>query len=710
MTQTPTPAAPSLAQGEDSGTSDSDGLIDISGPILIGQTLPNAVITLYDNNIAATIANATADANGFYAIYPYPVLDDGKHTLIITATAPGESQSEYSAPLYIVVDTSKPDAPVAPQLAAGYDTGASAEDGITDKNVVQLTGQAEPGSTIQLYLADTDKSKITGHNEIKGPALATVVTAANGTYTLTTAKLVDGTYNLSVTATDAAGNVSTPSAPSSITIDTMAPATPSAPTLSPGTDTGVSHTDGLTANSSPIITGTTEANATVNVYDESGLIGKGTADGSGNYAITPTSPLSDGAHEIVVLASDAAGNVSAQSPQLNIVVDTKTATGTAIPQTGPTLFGSAQFTLQFDEPISGLNTRALELRTTGSAAGSIGSISGSGSQYVVTVEGLTGNGTISIGLKPGIVTGLAGNPVTLTDDTPYQVSDQAAPQPILITTVSSAAATDGALSLSAGGRLVAFDSKDGLVAYNSTTGMLANAGNAGNVYVEDVRTGALTLVTAGLDGALANGASGYAKLSDDGSTIVFTSSATNLLANAPADGTTNVYAAHLAVSGSGAAEKIVVSGITLLSTGNGYDGITSPTVNGGVNSEQVAQLTPDISADGNHVVFVSNQPLIAGMLNNGVDNIFEENLTTGALTLVSTGPGGNGGVADSIDPTVSADGLKVAYDGGVALSATQPDGIYGNFEATVFNAATGATTQYYGATQLGINTSTQPGI
>ena len=396
MSQTPTPAAPSLPFGEDSGSSDSDGIIDVNNPILTGQTLPNAVITLYDNNTATSIAEAnadaisvvTADANGFYSFYPFPFLDDGKHSLTITATAPGGTQSEFSAPLAIVVDTSKPDAPVAPQLAAGYDTGASAEDGITDKNVVQLTGQAEPGSTVALYLADLDKSKITTNNEIKGPALATAVTAANGTYTLTTAKLADGIYNFSVTATDVAGNVSMPSAPSSFTIDTMAPAAPSAASLSPGTDTGVSHTDGLTDNAAPAITGTAEANATVSVYDQNaGLIGKGTADANGNYAITPTSPLSDGAHAILVVATDAAGNVSAQSPQLNIDVDTQAATGTSAADPSTATLGEVIFDLHFSEPVSGLTKRALQLTATGSASGDIGAVTGSGTDYTVTVSG-----------------------------------------------------------------------------------------------------------------------------------------------------------------------------------------------------------------------------------------------------------------------------------------------------------------------------------
>jgi hypothetical protein len=711
VNQTPTPLQPSLSAGEDTGQSDSDGIIDIAMPTLVGRVTPNALVTIYDNDFVSVVGTATADASGNYDVVLSQALGDGKHVLTATATAPGQTESVHSAPLRITVDTAAPDLPTAPVLSPADDTGASLLDGVTSKTVLHLTGRSEPGATVSLLVATATSGGSAGPTLV----LATAVVAADGSYTLVTPKLADATYTLSVVARDVAGNdskatVDNPIATTTVVVDTKAPAAPPAPTLAPGSDTGTLRSDGLTDETSPVVVGTTEANATVFLFDGDGtLLGKATADGNGAYAIT-SKPLAEGAHLLGIKAVDAAGNASAGSPPLAIVVDDTPPTGTVIPQPDSAIFGSVQFSLTFSEPVSGLTARALELATTGSAAGSVAAISGSGSQYVVTVEGLTGNGTVMLALKQGTVTDLAGNPATLTEATPYQVDDQSAPPPILIDTLSSPAATDGALSLSAGGRLIAFDSTDGLVAYDSTNAMLVGAGTAGNVYVKDVRTGTVGLVSAGLAGALSNGASGYAKLSADGSTIVFTSSATNLVAGAPTDGSTNVYVAHLAVSGSGADEKLVVSGITLVSTGNGHDGIGAPFVNSFGDSEPVTDRTPSLSADGTHVVFVSNQPLVAGMAGTTVDNIFEANLATGALMLVSGGPDGTGGVADSLDPTVSTDGSRVAYLGGVALSTAQAGLEYGAFESTVFDAATGTTTQYFGATQLGIDTSTQPGV
>ena len=341
MTMTPTPAAPSLLPGEDTGASNADGVINLNGPLLTGQTAPNAVITLYDSGVMATTAGAgmnapgttTADANGFYTIFPYPVLDDGKHRLTITATAPGQSTSLYSPPLAIVVDTSPPDPPTAPVLAAGIDTGVSAEDGITDKNTLQLTGTTEPNAMVALY------------NGSSTTPLAQVMAGAGGSYTLTTGALANGAYSFTVKAMDLAGNISKASAATSITVDTTAPAAPSAPTLSPGTDTGASHSDGLTDDATPVITGTAEANARVSLYDELGvLIGTGAADASGHYAIT-TTQLSEGAHEILAVATDAAGNVSAQSPQLNIAVDEQAVTGTGAADPTTAALGEVQFKL-----------------------------------------------------------------------------------------------------------------------------------------------------------------------------------------------------------------------------------------------------------------------------------------------------------------------------------------------------------------------------
>merc|ERR1712146_271294 len=67
--------------------------------------------------------------------------------------------------------------------------------------------------------------------------------------------------------------------------------------------------------------GTAEAGSTVELFDGSTSIGTVTVDGSGNWSITPSSDLSEGAHSLTAKATDAAGNTSANTTALNITVD-----------------------------------------------------------------------------------------------------------------------------------------------------------------------------------------------------------------------------------------------------------------------------------------------------------------------------------------------------------------------------------------------------
>ncbi|MEN4957721.1 Ig-like domain-containing protein, partial [Stenotrophomonas indicatrix] len=86
--------------------------------------------------------------------------------------------------------------------------------------------------------------------------------------------LADGTV-VNATATDAAGNTS---GPGSATVDAVAPALP---------------TVNLSNGSS--LSGTAEPGSTVTLTDGSGNpIGQVTADGSGNWSFTPSTPLADG--------------------------------------------------------------------------------------------------------------------------------------------------------------------------------------------------------------------------------------------------------------------------------------------------------------------------------------------------------------------------------------------------------------------------------
>ena len=63
---------------------------------------------------------------------------------------------------------------------------------------------------------------------------------------------------------------------------------------------------------------------------------------------------------------------------------------------------SEQFTVTFADflgAVSGVSTASFVLATTGSASGSIASVSGSGDIYTVTVNGVTGDGTLGLNLK-----------------------------------------------------------------------------------------------------------------------------------------------------------------------------------------------------------------------------------------------------------------------------------------------------------------------
>ncbi len=75
--------------------------------------------------------------------------------------------------------------------------------------------------------------------------------------------------------------------PSRLHGGSTAPGAPSAPDLIAVSDAGISNSDNLTNVTTPTITVTAEAGATVTLYDTDGstVLGTGTADGSGNWIL-----------------------------------------------------------------------------------------------------------------------------------------------------------------------------------------------------------------------------------------------------------------------------------------------------------------------------------------------------------------------------------------------------------------------------------------
>jgi large repetitive protein len=226
------------------------------------------------------------------------------HPITITSTDVSANTSPASAPLNLAIDTAAPSTPPSAALAAASDSGTPG-DNLTNVTTPTLTGVAEANATVTVYLG--------------GVSVGTVVASATGTWSFTTAALPDGLVSVTVTATDAAGNVSATSAPVSITVDTAVPSTPSQPVLAAASDTGALG-DNTTKIATPTLTGTGEPGATITVYDGTTLLGMATVATDGTFGFTSPA-LADGVHTITTTATDPAGNVSPASSPITVTID-----------------------------------------------------------------------------------------------------------------------------------------------------------------------------------------------------------------------------------------------------------------------------------------------------------------------------------------------------------------------------------------------------
>lgn len=187
----------------------------------------------------------------------------------------------------------------------GAQQGAITNGTSTDDNTPTLSGNAEAGSTVNIYDG--------------GTLLGTAIVAANGTWSFTSPALTDGQHSLSVTVTDAAGNTSAATDAVTFTVDTVPPVAAGDLQLS---NDGVPIAPGSSTNdTTPTLSGTAEPGSTVTISDGGTVIGTVTVgnDGTWNYT-TPT--LGDGDHSITTTVTDPAGNTSPSSDPINFTVDT----------------------------------------------------------------------------------------------------------------------------------------------------------------------------------------------------------------------------------------------------------------------------------------------------------------------------------------------------------------------------------------------------
>ncbi|MBH8521010.1 Ig-like domain-containing protein [Pseudomonas aeruginosa] len=563
-----------------------------NGSVLSGTAEAGVTIVITDGN-GNPIGQTSADANGNWSFTPGSQLPDGTVVNVVARDAAGNSSPATS----ITVDGVAPNAPV-----------------VEPSNGSELSGTAEPGSSVTL----TDGN---------GNPIGQTTADANGNWSFTpSTPLPDGTV-VNVVARDAAGNSSPPA---SVTVDAVAPATP---TVDPSNGTTLS--------------GTAEPGATVTLADGNGNpIGQVTADGSGNWTFTPSTPLPNGT-VVNATATDPSGNAS--SPASVTVDAVAPATPVVNPSNGTTLSGTA-------EP-------GATVTLTDGNGNPIGQVTADGSgNWSFTPTTPLPNGTV----VNATATDASGN----TSAGSSVTVDSVAPATPVInpsngTTLSGTAEPGSSVTLTDGngnpiGQVTADGSgnwsftpstplADGTVVNATATDPAGNTGGQGSTTVDAIAPATPTV-------NLSNGSS-LSGTAEPGSTVILTDGNGNPIAEATADGSGNwTYTPSTPI-----ANGTVVNVVAEDAAGN---------------SSPPATVTVDSSAPPAPVINPSNGVVISGTAEAGA-------------TVTLTDAGGNpiGQVtADGSGNWSFTPGTPLANGTVIVATATDPTGNTGPQAATTVDA------------------------
>lgn len=194
-------------------------------------------------------------------------------------------------------------------------------------------------------------------------------------------------------------------------------------------------------------------------------------------------------------------------------------------------------------------------------------------------------------------------------------------------------------SISADGRRVAFSARTSPIA-------------VANVWIRDLKTGTTIRASSGPGGAPANGNSTKPSLSADGTRVAFVSAASNLtLQDSDTDPDAVVFDA---ASGSATLASISSNGLT---------------------KSHVGLTTVSLSANGNRVAFDTTTARLVPTDLDGESDVFVRDLRGGTTLLASQG--GAGAVAKR--PSISGDGVRVAFESSDVNAAVRPQIVFYSF-------------------------------
>ncbi|WP_270228176.1 Ig-like domain-containing protein [Lactococcus garvieae] len=249
------------------------------GYTVTGTAEAGSTVEIKDGS-GKVIGSAKADSSGNYSV-TLPKGSIGANAAL-TATAidaAGNVSAPTSGKTPSDVDTTAPDAPVITGI-----TGNS-----TDGYVVK--GTAEPGSKVEI-------------KDSTGAVIGSATADGSGNYSVSLPGSVGANADITATATDAAGNVSTPTSGKTPADpkDTTVPDSPKVTDVTKNPDGGYD------------VGGTAEPGSTVTITDGNGnVVGSGKTDDSGHFHVTlPAGSVKPG-DILNITATDAAGNESAPS-------------------------------------------------------------------------------------------------------------------------------------------------------------------------------------------------------------------------------------------------------------------------------------------------------------------------------------------------------------------------------------------------------------
>lgn len=346
---------------------------------------------------AVTATNSSGLWTATYTIVAGAINGASNRNVSVKATDNAGNTTTVSDSTNATVDNFAPTNTVATKSFSA-DTGTSNTDFITKTAAQTISG------TLSANVALGEVVYVSLDNGATWAAATTSVGA--NTWSLS-GQTLTGSNTLKVKVTDAAGNDGTVSSQVYV-LDTTAPAAPSTPDMTSGTDSGSSNSDNITSNTTPVFSGTATANSIVTLYDTNGttVLGTTTSDGSGNWSIT-SSTLSSGTHTITAKVTDTAGNESAASAGLSITVDT--AAPSAIALSSNTLSNSASANTAVgtlsstDATVSDTFTYSL---VAGAGSTNNSSFSISGTSLVATNPSALSAGSYSVRVR---TTDVAGN-------------------------------------------------------------------------------------------------------------------------------------------------------------------------------------------------------------------------------------------------------------------------------------------------------------